>query len=578
MFNALILLFLAIIGLFLSFYTYGYFMAKDVFKLSNHRRTPAHNFNDGCDFVPSPKGMVFGHHFTSIAGTGPIVGPAIGVIWGWLPALIWVFFGSIFMGAVHDFGSLVVSLRHKGRSIFDLVDVYVSRRVQLLVFTIVCFALWIVIAIFGLVIAIIFNLFPEAVIPVWLEIPIAIAFGYFVRQYPSHFWILCGSAIALMILTVIVGHFVPVTMPNIFSIPATGLWTLLLLIYAAIASKLPVQYLLQPRDYLNAWQLYIALGLLFLGAIITGISGDLVMVAPAVVFQPLGAPSMLPFLFITIACGAISGFHSLVASGTTSKQLNKESDALSIGYGSMLVEGALAVIIIIACCAGIGIGYPQNGTELFGVQAWQAHYESWGASAGLASKLEAVVVGSANMLASLGIPTSLGAVIMGVFIASFAGTTLDTSTRLQRYVIREISVRYNLNVSILKATFIAVVSAAILAFSAGFSGKGALLLWPLFGQLNQLLAAIGLGVISLYLIYKRSVYSILVLLPFVFMVSVSLWAGIENQFQFFVNQQWVLLVMNGLILSISTLVFYQFIYSMIRIKSGRVCPNTLNNY
>ena len=252
----------------------------------------------------------------------------------------------------------------------------------------------VVIAIFGLVIAIIFHLFPESVGPVWAEIPIAIAFGFFVRRYPGQFKLISALAILAMCVVVAVGHWFPITMPLVFGIPATGTWTVLLLAYACIASVLPVQTLLQPRDYLNAWQLVIALGLLMVGAVVSGVMGKLTMVAPAVVAAPVGAPAMMPFLFITIACGAISGFHSLVASGTTSKQLSSESDAVAVGFGSMLVEGALAVMVIVACCAGIGMGYPTDGgSVLMGQAAWESHYASWGASAGLASKLHAVVVG-----------------------------------------------------------------------------------------------------------------------------------------------------------------------------------------
>ena len=566
--NALFIIGASYIGFILAYRWYGKRLGAAVFGLLAANKTPAHAHNDGHDFVPSKKGLVFGHHFTSIAGTGPIVGPAIGVIWGWLPALIWVVFGSIFMGAVHDLGALVLSLRHDGRSICDIANDLVGKRVQQLVFFIVCLALWIVIAIFGLVIAIIFDLFPESVGPVWAEIPIAIAFGFFVRRYPGRFKWLSAFGVLAMGVVVAIGHWFPITMPSVFGLPPTGTWTILLLGYACIASILPVQTLLQPRDYLNAWQLVIALGLLMMGAVASGIMGKLTMVAPAVVATPMGAPAMIPFLFITIACGAISGFHSLVASGTTSKQLSVESDAVAVGFGSMLIEGALAVMVIVACCAGIGMGYPtDSGQLLMGEAAWQSHYASWGASAGLASKLHAVVVGAANMMTSLGVPQSLGIVIMGVFIASFAGTTLDTSTRLQRYMMTELGASLNGRLSKLSATLMAVMTGALLAFSSGASGKGALQLWPLFGALNQLLASIGLGLVSIYIFKSRPKFIMVSVIPWLFMMLMTFWASATNQIQFFLNQQWLLLGINSLVIVVAVGIFYHMFFRF-REKGG----------
>ena len=564
--NGLILLLLSAAVLFFAYTLYGSFLSRSVFCLDHKKQTPANEFEDGVDYVPSQKGMVFGHHFTSIAGTGPIVGPAIGVIWGWLPALVWVVFGSIFMGAVHDFGVLVISLRNKGRSICDFSDQFISKRVQLLFFVVVCFSLWIVIAIFGLIIAIIFNLFPEAVFPVWFEIPIAIGFGYYIRRFPSRLILYSIVAMLIMTISVIFGHYYPIELQSLFGIPSTGIWTILLLIYAGIASVLPVQTLLQPRDYINAWQLFIAMGLLLFGAVITGLTEPFYIVAPAIVSNPTGAPSMMPFLFITIACGAISGFHSLVASGTSSKQINKESDALMVGYGSMLIEGALAVMVIVACCAGIGLGYPlENGSMLYGLDAWNSHYSSWGASSGLASKLQAVVIGSANLMTSLGISQSLGAVIMGVFIASFAGTTLDTSTRLQRYVITELAFYSGIKISVIKATLIAVLSGGILAFSSGLSGKGALELWPLFGALNQLLAMVGLGLITLYILLKKPKYSMFSGIPFLFMFLITGWAMFQNQLFFLKNDQYFLVAVNSFILMLSLALFVSILIHVINL-------------
>jgi carbon starvation protein len=569
MVNGLLVIGVSYVGFILAYHTYGRWLGQRIFRLGQ-KKTPAVQMADGHDFVPSKKWMVFGHHFTSIAGTGPIVGPAIGVIWGWLPALIWVVFGSIFMGAVHDFGALVLSLRNNGRSIGDIAGGLISRRVGMMIFFIVCLALWIVIAIFGLIIAIIFDLFPESVGPVWAEIPIAIAFGFFASRYPNRFLPLSIMAIFSMCVVVVLGHVFPLQLPSIMGLPPTGGWTILCLIYACIAAALPVHVLLQPRDYLNAWQLLVALGLLVLGALATGFTGQLPMVAPAIVGTPSGAPPMMPFLWITIACGAISGFHSLVASGTTSKQLGNESDAQMVGYGSMLLEGALAVMIIVACCAGIGMGYPlENGQWVTGELAWQTHYASWGASAGLASKIHAVVIGCANMMTTLGIPQHVGAVIIGVFIASFAGTTLDTSTRLQRTMLLEFFAMFRWYPSVGVATLLAALSGGMLAFSTGFSGKGALQLWPVFGVLNQLLACIGLGVLTHYLYKKKSRVVGVAAAPFIAMMGVTCWASALNQYQFFLTQQWGLFGLNLLILGCFIGICYEIMVAVFELKEKK---------
>ena len=262
---------------------------------------------------------------------------------------------------------------------------------------------------------------------------------------------------------------------------------------------------------------------------------------------------MWPFLFITIACGAISGFHSLVSSGTSAKQVRNEKDALFVGYGSMLIEGILAVLVIIAVAAGIGMGYTTtSGETLTGTQAWTTHYASWTAAEGLGSKVGAFVVGSANMIASSGIPYELAIVIMGVFVASFAGTTLDTATRIQRYVVSEIASELKLGIGNNRyaATFFVVVTAALLAFASGADGKGALTLWPMFGAVNQTLAALALIVISIYLRRRGSFYWLVSGIPTVFMTIMTLWATLMNQVGFMDNFQWLLFTVNGIILVI----------------------------
>ena len=338
-------------GYLIAYYTYGRFLAKKIFKLDKDVTVPSVAFKDGIDFVPTRKGIIFGHHYTSIAGTGPIVGPAIGIIWGWLPAILWVFLGSIFMGAVHDFGTMVVSLRNEGKSISEAAAKYINIRVRFIFFCVVFLALLIVIAIFGVIIAAVFTKFPTAVVPVWLQIPIAIGLGYAVYKRTANVPISTIVAVIGMYLCIAVGSYFPITFGSFGGIPSTGIWVIILLIYAWIASTLPVTFLLQPRDYINAWQLFIAMGLLVVGVIIASVSGSLPLVAPMVNTNlPPDAPPIWPFLFVVIACGAISGFHSLVASGTSSKQVAKETDSLFVGYGSMLLEGFLAVLVLV--CVG----------------------------------------------------------------------------------------------------------------------------------------------------------------------------------------------------------------------------------
>lgn len=496
--DSVLIMVVAFAGYLIAYRTYGRHLAFRVFGLDPARVTPAHEERDGVDFVPTHKQVIFGHHFTSIAGTGPIVGPAIGIIWGWVPALLWVFLGAIFMGAVHDLGSLIVSLRNRGRSLAEVTGIVMNPHLRIAFFIIVFLALLIVIAIFGMIIAVLFSMYPQAVLPVWMEIPIAMALGWFLYHRGAGLFKAGLAAVVAMYITVVLGHYLPFAMPSVAGIPPTGIWTVLLLLYAFVASTLPVTTLLQPRDFINAWQLFIAMGLMVLGVLFARPT----MVAPAINMSPAGAPPIFPFLFITIACGAISGFHALVSGGTSSKQVNAEPDALMVGYGSMLTESFLAVLVLLACGAGLGIAYTaQDGSLLTGSAAFASHYATWGAADGLGPKVAAFVDGSANMIAALGIPRQLGVIVMGVFIASFAGTTLDTATRIQRYVIAELAADFSVKplVNRYAATAVAVVTAAALAFYNGASGSGALTLWPLFGAINQLLAGLALIVVSFYL-------------------------------------------------------------------------------
>jgi len=574
--DVILLMVLTFAGYIVAYHTYGRFLAKRIFRLRPEATTPACEQEDGLDYVPTKKGIIFGHHYTSIAGTGPIVGPAIGIIWGWVPAMIWVFVGSIVMGAVHDFGALVLSLRNEGKSISEIAARFLGGRVRYIFFLVVFLELLIVIAIFGLVIAVVFKMFPASVFPVWMEIPIALALGTMI--YKRGVSTTYGTLVAViaMYITVVMGHYLPIELKAVGGLPATGAWTIILLIYAFIASTLPVHRLLQPRDYINAWELFVAMGLLILGVLAAGMRGQLSIVAPGFNPTPDGAPPMWPFIFITIACGAVSGFHCLVASGTTSKQVGKESDALLVGYGSMLAEAALATLVIIAVAAGIGMAYvTTDGVTLTGTAAWQQHYSSWTASAGLGSKINAMVIGSANMMQALFIPRALGIVIMGVFIASFAGTTLDTATRIQRYVVTELAsdMKFRLMTNRYAATAFAVLTAAALAFATGANGKGALTLWPMFGAINQLLAALALLVITNYLRRKGGYLFLVSGIPCAFMIAMTGWAVVLNQKRFIDSGNGLLMVINGAVL---LLALWIIVEGVISLAAGAKRPATDN--
>jgi carbon starvation protein len=331
----------------------------------------------------------------------------------------------------------------------------------------------------------------------------------------------------------VIGAFLPIKLPGIIAGSPLVTWLVILMIYAYIASVLPVQTLLQPRDYINAHQLFVAMLLLFIGLVIVHPR----ITAPAFVAAPKGAPSLWPFIFITIACGAISGFHSLVSSGTSSKQLANEKDAQFIGYGSMLTEGALAIMVIIACTAGLG-----------STQAWTARYSDWAIASGLGAKLSAFVDGASTFLISFGIGKTLAATLLGVFVVSFAATTLDSATRIQRYIVTELAANFRVKPLTNRywATVFVIVCALLLALAKP-DGTGALVLWPLFGASNQLLAGLALMVISVYLYKKRKpVYYTAI--PMVFMVIMTGWGMIVNVFDFYKTHNWLLFVINGIII------------------------------
>ena len=562
---------LSFFGFIVAYHTYGRWLARKIFGLDPNAPVPSQQLRDDVDYVPTKKEVIFGHHFTSIAGTGPIVGPAIAVFWGWLPALLWVFFGAIFIGAVHDFGALIISMRNRGQTVGEVAGRMINPRAKLLFMVILFFALTVVLGIFGLVIAVVFALYPESVLSVWIEIPMAIAIGFWVYKKGGKLLIPSLAALGVMYVCIYIGaYYLPIDLTRLLGVGLWGnlsdgsttfvnavvIWTIILFVYCFFASVLPVWTLLQPRDFINSHELLLALALLILGLGVACVTGraDLAASAPVIAKDiPPDAPPIWPFLFITIACGAVSGFHCLVSSGTSSKQVSCETDAQYVGYGSMLLEGTLAVLVIIACCAGIGMGVEVADTAkadatsgvaegepttkvLVGREAWRSMYKtesgSWKGH-GLGKKVGAFIQGGGNFINSLGIPLPMAIGIMAVLVASFAATTLDTATRLQRYVIQEISGTIGLTLYKGKyaATALALVLGGALAMISGPKGPGSggMILWPLFGATNQLLAGMAFMVLVFYLIRKSKPVWFAVG-PMVIMLILPAWAMLWKMF------------------------------------------------
>jgi len=602
------------VGFIIAYHTYGKWLAGKIFGLDSQAMVPSQEMRDDIDYVPTKREIIFGHHFTSIAGTGPIVGPAIAVFWGWLPALLWVILGSIFIGAVHDFGALIISIRNRGQTVGDVAGRMITPRAKIFFLLVLFMSLTIVLAIFGLVIALIFALYPESVLSVWIEIPLAVSIGIWIHQKGKNLLIPSLIALGIMYISMAIGaYLLPIDLSRLFGIPLLGqslinvvvIWTMVLFVYCFIASVLPVWTLLQPRDYINSHELIVALGLLILGLVVAGLTGkaNLFASAPAIAKKiPIDAPPIMPFLFITIACGAISGFHCLVSSGTSSKQIENESDAQYVGYGAMLLEGGLAVIVILACCAGIGMGLfeksgngasyvfspvinQSTGQQVTGRLAWESRYSAEirqvdGKTIGgwknhsLGKKVSAFIDGGGNFLSVLGIPLKMGIAIMAVLVASFAATTLDSATRLQRYVIQELG--HTLDLSLVTNRYVATAIAlilggtvALLPGTSGDPGSGGMILWPLFGATNQLLAGLAFMVIVFYLI-RRNKPVWFAVVPMLAMIVMPTWAMMYNIFDpetgWWVDQKY-LLVSFGI--GIQLLQIWVIIESFIALRTAK---------
>jgi len=503
-------IFLLVVGLgamAAGYFVYSKFIAEKIYQLDPDFKTPAHEFEDGIDYVPTNKFVLWGHHFTSVAGAAPIVGPAIAVIWGWAPAFLWVVFGTIFFAGIHDFGAIWSSVRNKGKSVGALTGDVVGKRARSIFMIVIFLVLLMVNAVFAVVIAGLMMNFPSAVVPVWGAIIVALIIGQLIYRRILSLAVVSVIGVIALYALIGIGPSVPIQMPaEVGGMSGNAVWILILFGYAAIASLLPVWMLLQPRDYINGLQLFIGLLILY-GALVLL---NPMLIAPAFNSDvPAGTPSLIPLLFVTIACGAISGFHGLVSSGTTSKQLNKETDARFVGYFGAVGEGMLALAAILAATAGFAT-----------LGDWQAMYTAFGQGG-----VNAFVQGGAFIIHNgLGLPEVTAATLLTVMAALFAGTTMDTGLRLQRYIFQEWGDIYNQQwmKKPAIATGLAVASCLLLAFGAGGAdGSGGLIIWPLFGTTNQLLAGLTLLVITVMLVrMKRPMWFTLAPLCFLLVMTI----------------------------------------------------------
>ncbi len=484
--NGAILLALVIAGLLVGYVWYGRRLER-WFGVSE-AITPAFRLRDGLDYEPAPLPVLFGHHFASIAGAGPIIGPILAASYGWLGVVLWLVLGAILAGGVHDMGSIIASVKHDGRSIGELIRCYVRPEAQKVFLLFAWVTLILIIAAFDVIVAKTFVHSPEVATASLLFLILALIFGLLRRKGFSILW-LTFLGIGGLIGAIWLGFRFPLRLSQTF-------WQAILFGYIFVAAVTPVWLLLQPRDYLNAFLLY--------GLLLGGILGVFLKHPPLHLPLFTGFSNDLgpifPILFVITSCGAISGFHSLVGSGTTAKQLARESHARPVGYGAMLLESILGVLALLAVA----------------ILAW-GDYQTILKSKG---PIVAFANGVGNFLASLGIPPNKGIAFAALAVSAFALTSLDTATRVARFALEELlPANFLANKKrIIFTTFLSVGLSAFLAFSGTWRN-----IWPLMGTANQLLAALAL--LSIYVWLRASAKSfIFIKWPLYFMLAVTITA------------------------------------------------------
>lgn len=539
--SSIMLLVVGLTAFVTGYLFYSRYLAAHIYRLDPNFRTPAHEFEDGVDYLPTNKHVLFGHHF----------------------------------------GALWISNRHKGQSIGTLTEGIIGERARTLFLLIIFFLVLMVTAVFAVVIANLFIATPGAILPIWAEIPLAIGVGFLVYRTRTGILIPSLVALAIMYALIWVGQYWQPQMFDLFQFSPTAAqleaaggdlaaaqaaaardgvratWVVILLVYAVIASVLPVWVLLQPRDFINSHQLFLALGVIFLGVLIARPE----VVAPAI--NPIAEPSWFPLLFITIACGAISGFHGLVASGTTSKQLDKETDARFVGYGGAIGEGSLALCSIIACTAGFAM--------LVGRDAWQQHYSTFASAS--AGGTQAFVQGVGWIAESaLRIPHDVAVIFAAVVVISFAATTMDSAMRIMRYILQELGSQYR--VSALQNGVVATLVGAALVGGLALGvdrGAGGMRIWPLFGTTNQLTGGLTLLVVTTFLVMlgRRAWFTVL---PMAFLLFMTTWAMVTQLGRYFGNEQWLLFGLGAAVFALEVWLILEAVAVYRRMRTTRRPP------
>lgn len=537
--SLVVILILAVIIYIIAYFVYGSYIDK-ISAIDPKAKTPAHTMTDGVDYVPAKAPVLLGHHFASIAGAGPVVGPISAIVFGWLPCFIWIVLGCVFVGGIHDYFGLIGSARHKGKSVGEIIGQYVGKSARTWFLVFAWLALVLVVAVFAILTASAFAANPSVASTSFLMLVIAMGMGFALYRANMSLSVVSITGFVLLFLSIWIGLKAPFLTFNLTT------WIWILIVYIFFASVLPVWMLLQPRDYLSSFLLYTALIGAFIGILIVRPT----LVYPAYTSFKTGAGYLFPMLFVIIACGAISGFHSLVASGTTAKQLNNEKDARLVGYGAMLIEGVLAVIAL-----GTAAILTQEGMK--------TGLAEWGGAVGIFAH------GVGKFLAGLGIPESTGNVFGALTLSAFMLTSLDTATRLARYCFEELTAEKMPSISNrYVGTIVTVICGGALALTGQWTA-----IWPMFGSSNQLLAGLSLLGATAWLAHLGKNFKV-TYYPMLFMLTVTIVALINLVFTNFGKGNVLLGVIAILLLILASFVVYEGYQAMGRFNKQAASGET----